>query len=121
MLLGGAYSIPVLFLSRMPTLLMHTMHAAQALVTDLSTARARASALGRLSLAYGVGMVTGAPLGGVLSAHVGYHGVRCVHNIRLASSRGKLSPRIEGLCRNTPFMHKTPFPTPRLYCSCRQG
>lgn len=76
LLLGGSHSLPVLFVSRLPTLLMHTMHAAQALCTDLSTDTARATALGRLSLAYGVGMVAGAPLGGLLSAHLGYHGVR---------------------------------------------
>jgi OCT family organic cation transporter-like MFS transporter 18 len=36
LLLGMAIDIPILFLSRVPTLLMHCMQAAQSAVTDLS-------------------------------------------------------------------------------------
>ena len=38
----------------------------QAFVTDLSTPEVRARALGRLTLSYGLGMVVGAPLGGMI-------------------------------------------------------
>mmetsp|Transcript_28028 Transcript_28028/g.53350 ORF Transcript_28028/g.53350 Transcript_28028/m.53350 type:complete len:424 (-) Transcript_28028:315-1586(-) len=75
LLMGSANNLPVLFASRLPTLLMHSMHAAQAFVTDFSTPELRALALGRLTLSYGVGMVVGAPLGGWLSGKTGYHGV----------------------------------------------
>ena len=74
-MLALSYNLPLLFASRLPTLAMHSMHAAQALVTDLTTGAERAKALGRLSLSYGVGMIVGASAGGVLSETIGYSGV----------------------------------------------
>mmetsp|Transcript_24752 Transcript_24752/g.79715 ORF Transcript_24752/g.79715 Transcript_24752/m.79715 type:complete len:423 (-) Transcript_24752:114-1382(-) len=73
--LGIASNVPMLFLSQLPMFLMHAMHAAQALLADMSHETARASALGRLSLSYGVGMIAGSALGGMLASSLGYHGV----------------------------------------------
>ena len=73
-LLGVSSDIPQLFLSRLPTVLMQSMHCAQAFVADLSPEHSRSAALGRLSLSYGAGMATGPLLGGLLSETFGYQG-----------------------------------------------
>jgi len=72
-LMSVAHSLPVLFLSRLPALVQHAMLCAQAAIADLSSTESRATAMGRLTLSYGVGMVIGSPLGGYLSKHAGYH------------------------------------------------
>ena len=72
-LMSVAHSLPVLFLSRLPALVQHAMLCAQAAIADLSSTESRATAMGRLTLSYGVGMVLGSPLGGWLSARAGYH------------------------------------------------
>jgi len=74
-LLGFAWNIPLLFASQLPTVLMQSMHCAQAFVTDFSSDESRSDALGRLSLSYGIGMALGPLLGGFLSDVIGYHGV----------------------------------------------
>eukprot|EP01137_Pigoraptor_chileana_P000757 Opistho-2@37428 len=66
-LLGMATTVPMLFLSRMPSLLQHCMQASQAAVADLSDRHTRAKLIGRLTLSYGVGMVLGPLIGGLLS------------------------------------------------------
>jgi len=76
--------VTLLFLSRLPTLVMHAMQAAQAFVTDLSVPETRAASLGRLSLSYGIGMIVGAPLGGFLSRSLGYSAVATVGGLILA-------------------------------------
>ena len=43
----------------------------QMIVTDLGESNKRADALGKLGLSYGVGMVVGPVLGGVLTKHLG--------------------------------------------------
>lgn len=73
-LLSFANTVPLLFLSRVPTLGMHALHAAQAYVTLLSDDTSRAKALGRLSLSYGVGFILGPLLGGTLSSYFGHYG-----------------------------------------------
>ena len=72
-LMSVSHSLPVLFLSRLPALVQHAMLCAQAAIADLSSPGSRATAMGRLTLSYGVGMVFGSPLGGYLSKHAGYH------------------------------------------------
>ncbi|KAH9153938.1 hypothetical protein AeRB84_003893 [Aphanomyces euteiches] len=47
---------------------MHAMHAAQAAMAVLASEDMRATAMGRLSLSYGVGMVLGSYAGGAISA-----------------------------------------------------
>ncbi|XP_036284698.1 solute carrier family 22 member 18 isoform X2 [Pipistrellus kuhlii] len=61
----------LLFASRLPALLLHTLPAAQMVVADLSAPAERPAALGRLGLCFGVGTILGSLLGGTLSATCG--------------------------------------------------
>ncbi|KAK6187074.1 hypothetical protein SNE40_006322 [Patella caerulea] len=65
-LLGFATSIPLLFISRLPSLFMHCMQGGQMIVTDLGDSHQRADAMGKLGLSYGVGMVVGPLIGGII-------------------------------------------------------
>jgi MFS family permease len=66
--LGASSSLALLFVSRIFTCLMQVMQSAQAAVPLLvSDATQRSAAIGRLSLAYGIGMILGAALGGFVS------------------------------------------------------
>eukprot|EP01134_Creolimax_fragrantissima_P004804 CFRG4804T1 len=76
-LMGISYSLPILFLSRVPAIAQHAMLCAQAAVSKLTTTNQRAKALGRLSLSYAIGMVVGSPLGGTISKYYGDH-LTCV-------------------------------------------
>ncbi len=49
-LLGLATTIPALFASRIPTLLMHTMHCCQTFIATISLPDNRATAMGRLTV-----------------------------------------------------------------------
>ncbi|KFQ10639.1 Solute carrier family 22 member 18, partial [Leptosomus discolor] len=64
-------SIPLLFLSRLPTVFMHGLPGAQKVITDLTTPSQRADALGKLGLCFGIGIIVGSALGGVLSTKFG--------------------------------------------------
>ncbi|NXF86364.1 S22AI protein, partial [Eubucco bourcierii] len=64
-------SIPLLFLSRLPAVFMHGLPGAQKVITDLTTPSQRADALGKLGLCFGVGIIIGSALGGVLSTKFG--------------------------------------------------
>jgi len=75
LLLGSATNVQLLFLSRLPMMVMHAMQAAQVFATVLSPSTTRAAALGRLSLSYGIGMVGGAAFGGRLAENIGYSAV----------------------------------------------
>ncbi|KAH9496649.1 hypothetical protein Btru_009937 [Bulinus truncatus] len=66
-LLGVSTNIPLLFLSRLPSVFMHAMQAGQMIVTDVCTPKQRADALGKLGISYGVGMVVGPVVGGLIS------------------------------------------------------
>ncbi|XP_014446320.1 solute carrier family 22 member 18 [Tupaia chinensis] len=61
----------LLFASRLPAALMHTMPAAQMVITDLSAPEERPAALSRLGLCFGVGVILGSLLGGTLSTACG--------------------------------------------------
>lgn len=74
-LLGAASSVEWLFASRVASITMHAMHASQAFIAVYSLPSLRAAALGRLSLSYGIGMVAGSSVGGLLSAALGYAAV----------------------------------------------
>nr|XP_030689033.1 solute carrier family 22 member 18 isoform X19 [Globicephala melas] len=63
--------VPLLFASRLPGALMHTLPAAQMAITDLSAPEERPAALGRLGLCFGVGVIFGSLLGGTLSSTCG--------------------------------------------------
>ncbi|XP_059785846.1 solute carrier family 22 member 18 isoform X5 [Balaenoptera ricei] len=63
--------VALLFASRLPGALMHTLPAAQMVITDLSAPEERPAALGRLGLCFGVGVIFGSLLGGTLSSTCG--------------------------------------------------
>ncbi|XDA87929.1 hypothetical protein R6Z07F_017610 [Ovis aries] len=63
--------VALLFASRLPGALMHTLPAAQMVIADLSTPEERPAALGRLGLCFGVGLIFGSLLGGTLSSSFG--------------------------------------------------
>ncbi|XP_061058248.1 solute carrier family 22 member 18 isoform X2 [Eubalaena glacialis] len=63
--------VALLFASRLPGALMHTLPAAQMVITDLSAPEERPAALGRLGLCFGIGVIFGSLLGGTLSSTCG--------------------------------------------------
>ena len=65
-LMGLSYSLPVLFLSRLPSVFMHVMQASQMIATHYSAPERRSTALSRLGFAYGIGMVVGPSVGGIV-------------------------------------------------------
>ncbi|XP_032124296.1 solute carrier family 22 member 18 isoform X1 [Sapajus apella] len=69
--LPGVY---LLFASRLPGALMHTMPVAQMVITDLLAPEERPEALGRLGLCFGVGVILGSLLGGTL---ISAYGIQC--------------------------------------------
>ncbi|GCB60574.1 hypothetical protein scyTo_0011158 [Scyliorhinus torazame] len=71
LLMGLSTTVPLLFLSRLPSVFMHGMQAAQMVVTDLSSESDRAGALGKLGVSYGVGMIVGSTTGGLLISRLG--------------------------------------------------
>lgn len=70
-LLAMSSSATLLFLSRIPSIFMHGLPGAQMVLTDLSSPAERADALGKLGLCFGIGMIVGPSLGGVLSTRFG--------------------------------------------------
>ncbi|NXG26156.1 S22AI protein, partial [Grallaria varia] len=71
LLMSISTSIPLLFLSRLPGVFMHGIPGAQKVITDMTTPSQRADALGKLGLCFGIGIITGSALGGVLSTKFG--------------------------------------------------
>ncbi|XP_033727071.1 solute carrier family 22 member 18-like [Pecten maximus] len=65
--LGLADSFPLLFISRLPSVFMHAMQGGQMIVTDMGDKEQRAASLGMLGLSYGVGMVVGPFIGGLIT------------------------------------------------------
>ncbi|NWY35962.1 S22AI protein, partial [Sylvia atricapilla] len=66
-------SIPILFLSRLPGVFMHGLPGAQKVITDMTSPSQRAGALGKLGFCFGVGIIFGSVLGGVLSTKFGVY------------------------------------------------
>ncbi|ELU12622.1 hypothetical protein CAPTEDRAFT_166600 [Capitella teleta] len=66
-ILGFADSTFLLFLSRFPSVFMHAMQAGQMVITDTTESRSRAEAMGFLGLSYGIGMVVGPFVGGLIT------------------------------------------------------
>ncbi|NXA11503.1 S22AI protein, partial [Sapayoa aenigma] len=73
LLMSISVNIPLLFLSRLPTVFMHGMPGAQKVITDMTTPSQRADALGKLGLCFGIGIIAGSALGGVLSSKFGIY------------------------------------------------
>ncbi|NWY58719.1 S22AI protein, partial [Chionis minor] len=71
LLMSISTSIPLLFLSRLPAVFMHGLPGAQKVITDLTAPSQRADALGKLGLCFGIGIIIGSALGGVLSTKFG--------------------------------------------------
>ncbi|XP_029438160.1 solute carrier family 22 member 18 isoform X3 [Rhinatrema bivittatum] len=66
-------SVPRLFLSRIPSVFMHGLPGAQMVITDLTTPKERAEALGKLGLCFGAGVIVGSSLGGFLAMKFGLY------------------------------------------------
>ena len=66
-MVGSAASMALLHASRLPTLFQHAVLAARALATQRSSEAGRASAIGLVGVAYGVGFAAGPALGGWLA------------------------------------------------------
>ncbi|XP_074853909.1 solute carrier family 67 member A1 isoform X2 [Carettochelys insculpta] len=73
LLLSISTSVPVLFLSRIPSVFMHGLPGAQMVITDLTTPAERVDALGKLGLCFGIGVIIGSSLGGTLGAKFGIY------------------------------------------------
>ncbi|XP_072905369.1 solute carrier family 22 member 18 [Hemitrygon akajei] len=71
LIMGLSTNVSLLFLSRLPSIFMHGMQAAQMVVTDLSLESERTGELGKLGLSYGVGMIIGSSAGGFLISKFG--------------------------------------------------
>jgi len=71
LLTGISYSLPILFLSRLPSVFLHVMQGSQMVVTALSSDKDRAASLARLGFSYGIGMVVGPTIGGHVTTHFG--------------------------------------------------
>ena len=78
LLTSVSYALPLLFLSRLPSVFLHVMQGSQMVVTALSSDEDRAVALARLSFSYGVGMVVGPTVGGFITASHGEHAAALV-------------------------------------------
>ncbi|XP_015719406.1 solute carrier family 22 member 18-like isoform X1 [Coturnix japonica] len=107
LLLSISTSIPILFLSRLPTVFMHGLPGAQKVITDLTAPSERAAALGKLGLCFGVGIIIGSALGGVLSTKFGALQAACPQQASLplccsrwfADRSSNTSPgRTSGMC-----------------------
>ncbi|NXK33191.1 S22AI protein, partial [Piprites chloris] len=71
LLMSISTTIPLLFLSRLPGVFMHGIPGAQKVITDMTSPSQRADALGKLGLCFGIGIIAGSALGGVLSTKFG--------------------------------------------------
>ncbi|XP_056134722.1 solute carrier family 22 member 18 [Lampris incognitus] len=71
LLLAIADSPAMLFIHKLPTVLMHILPGSRMVVSDLTEPQHRADALAKLGLCFAVGMITGSTLGGTLSTHYG--------------------------------------------------
>ncbi|KAJ7361748.1 hypothetical protein OS493_014388 [Desmophyllum pertusum] len=70
-ILSLANSVPMLFLSRIPLGFTHTLQGLQMVITDISDKAGRADALGKLGLAFSLGIIAGPTVGGVLTEQFG--------------------------------------------------
>ncbi|NWI56893.1 S22AI protein, partial [Calyptomena viridis] len=73
LLMSISTNIPLLFLSRLPSVFMHGIPGAQKVITDMTTPSQRADALGKLGLCFGISIIAGSVLGGVLSSKFGVY------------------------------------------------
>jgi len=74
-MLGSASTLEMLFLSRVPSLLQHALLASHSYISDITPEHERSAKMGRISLSFGVGMVIGPAIGGVISKNFSYSAV----------------------------------------------
>lgn len=67
--LGSCTSLQLLFISRFTTILQQVMQTAQASVAQLVDDKHREQSMGRLSMAYGIGMILGSSSGGIITKY----------------------------------------------------
>ncbi|XP_063045360.1 solute carrier family 22 member 18 [Engraulis encrasicolus] len=70
-LLAMTDSATMLFIHKIPVVVMHVIPGAQMVVADLTEPDRRADALAKLGLCFGIGMISGSTLGGILSTRYG--------------------------------------------------
>eukprot|EP00045_Choanoeca_perplexa_P015603 m.198211 g.198211 ORF g.198211 m.198211 type:complete len:411 (-) comp17037_c0_seq2:3499-4731(-) len=75
LMLALSYDVPTLFLSRIPTVFMSCMLCAQGALPAFVDQQDRATAMGRLSVSYLLGMLVGSSSGGFISSKFGYASV----------------------------------------------
>ena len=68
-LLGASTTLQMLFISRLTTIFQSVMQTAQASVALLIDEQNREQSMGRLSMAYGIGMILGSSTGGLISKY----------------------------------------------------
>ncbi|XP_072495570.1 solute carrier family 22 member 18 [Notamacropus eugenii] len=73
LLLSFATNVPLLVASRIPALFMHVLPGAQMVITDMTPPADRPGALGRLGLCFGIGIILGSLLGGILNTKFGVY------------------------------------------------
>ncbi|XP_053837428.1 solute carrier family 22 member 18 [Vidua macroura] len=73
LLMSLSINIPLLFFSRLPGVFMHGVPGAQKVITDMTTPPQRAGTLGKLGFCFGVGIIAGSVVGGVLSTKFGVY------------------------------------------------
>ncbi|XP_043825583.1 solute carrier family 22 member 18 [Dromiciops gliroides] len=73
LLLSFATNVPLLVASRIPALFMHVLPGAQMVITDLTPPADRPGALGKLGLCFGIGVILGSLLGGMLNTKFGVY------------------------------------------------
>ncbi|XP_074522691.1 solute carrier family 22 member 18 [Halichoeres trimaculatus] len=78
LLLAVADHPAMLFIHKLPTVFMHVLPASQMVVADLSEPEKRAEALSKLGLCFGIGMIAGSTLGGLLITRYGETFTACV-------------------------------------------
>jgi len=75
LMLGSATTLEMLFLSRAPVLLQHALLASHSYISDITPENERSERMGRISLSFGVGVVIGPAIGGVISKNFSYAAV----------------------------------------------
>uniref|UniRef100_A0A3Q3QDM7 Organic cation transporter-like protein 2 n=1 Tax=Monopterus albus TaxID=43700 RepID=A0A3Q3QDM7_MONAL len=77
LLLAIANHPAMLFIHKLPTVFMHVLPACQMVVADLSEPEKKADGLSKLGLCFGIGMIVGSTMGGLLSTRYGQTFTSC--------------------------------------------
>ncbi len=85
-ILAVTWSVPLLFLSRVPAIFMHALQAAQMCMTLMGDLDARPKLIARLSSVYALGFVFGPVLGGALAKRMGESGHQFVAALAACAS-----------------------------------